>query len=109
MRLSEREHKLLEDALAAFTRATGLHAAILVKEPKAAEGRHPDAVIEVEGPGKRLQLFVEIKAIDRAIALATAKQQLEPFGKQGVLVTPCPDLSFPKTHLTLNRHAALRS
>jgi hypothetical protein len=88
MRLPEREHKLLEDALAAFTRATGLHAAILAKEPKAAEGRRPDAVIEVQGPGKRLQLFVEIKAVDRAIALATAKQQLEPFGEQGVLVTP---------------------
>jgi hypothetical protein len=88
MRLPEREHKLLEDALAAFTRATGLHAAILPREPKAAEGRHPDAVIEIGGPGKPLQLVVEIKAVDRAIALATAKQQLEAFGKQGVLVTP---------------------
>lgn len=88
MRLPEREHKLLEEALAAFTRATGLHAAILAKEPKTAEGRHPDAVIEVGGPGKPLQLFVEIKAVDRAIALATAKQQLEAFGKPGLLVTP---------------------
>ena len=88
MRLPERKHKLLEDALAAFTRATGLHAAILPREPKAPEGHHPDAVIEVGGPGKPLQLFVEIKTVDRAIALATAKQQLEPFGKQGLLVTP---------------------
>ncbi len=88
MRLPERDHKLLEDALAAFIRATGLHAAILAREPKTPEGHRPDAVIEVEGPGKPLQLFVEIKAVDRAIALATAKQQLEAFGKQGVLVTP---------------------
>jgi hypothetical protein len=88
MQLPEREHKLLEDALAAFTRATGLHAAILAREPKEAAGRHPDVVIEVGRPGRPLQLFAEIKAVDRAIALATAKQQLEAFGKQGVLVTP---------------------
>lgn len=86
MHLPEREHKLLEDALGAFTRATGLQAATLPMEHKAAEG--PDAVIEVRGPGKPLQLVVEIKAVDRAIALATAKQQLEAFGKPGVLVTP---------------------
>ncbi len=88
MRLPEREHKLLEDALAAFTRATGLHAAVLAREPKTPQDHRPDAVIEVGGPGKPLQLFVEIKAVDRAIALATVKQQLEPFGKQGALVTP---------------------
>lgn len=88
MRLPERDHKLLEDALAAFTRATGLRAAILAREPKAPEGYHPDAVIEVGGPGKPLQLFVEIKAVDRAITLATAKQQLGAFGKPGLLVTP---------------------
>src|SRR3974377_2178997 len=88
MRLPEREHKLLEDALAAFTRATGLHAAILPREPKAPAGHHPDAVIEVGAPGKPLQLFVEIKAVDRAIALATAQPQLAAFGTQGVLVTP---------------------
>jgi len=88
MRLAEREHKLLEDALEAFIRATGLHAAIRADEPKTAEGRYPDAVIEVGGPGKPLRLATKIKAIDRAIALTTAKQQLEALGKPGLLVTP---------------------
>jgi hypothetical protein len=87
MRLPEREHKILEEALAAFTRATGLPATIATKEPKLAGGPRPDAVIEVEGPGKRHELVVEIKAIDREIALAAAKQQLDAFGKPGLLVT----------------------
>ncbi len=88
LHLSEREHKLLEDALAAFRRATGLNAAVIAREPKILKGQCPDAVIEVAGHGKPLQLFVEIKAVDRPIALATAKQQLEPFGRRGLLVTP---------------------
>ncbi len=87
MRLPEREHNILEQALAAFTRATGLPATMVAKEPKL-PGPHPDAVIEVEGPGKRLELVVEIKAVDREITLAAAKQQLKALGKPGVLVTP---------------------
>jgi hypothetical protein len=88
MRLPEREHHTLEQALAAFTRTTGLTATIVAKEPKFAGGPRPDAVIEVEGPGRRLELVVEIKGIDREIALAAAKQQLDAFGKPGLLVTP---------------------
>jgi hypothetical protein len=88
MRLREREHNILEKALAAFTRATGLPARIMAKQPKAADGRRPDATIEVEGPDKKLDFLAEIKAVDREIALAAAKQQLAAFGKPGVLVTP---------------------
>ena len=87
MHLRERERKVLEDALAAFTGATGFHTAILAREPQAAGGHHPDAVIEIGDPGKPVQLFVEIRPVDRAVALATAKQRLEAFGKRGVLVT----------------------
>jgi hypothetical protein len=88
MRLREREHNILEKALAAFTRATGLPARIMAKQPKATDGRRPDATIEVEGPDKKLEFLAEIKAVDREIALAAAKQQLDAFGKPGVLVTP---------------------
>jgi hypothetical protein len=88
MHLPERERKLLEDALAALRRATGLTAAVVAGEPKIPQGARPDAAIDIAGQGKRLRFFVEIKAVDRAIALATAKQQLEPFGRQGMLVTP---------------------
>lgn len=88
MHLREREGKLLEDALAALRRATGLKAAVVAREPKTREGARPDAAIEIEGDGRRFRFLVEIKAVDRAVALATAKHQLEPFGRQGVLVAP---------------------
>ncbi len=88
MYLRERERRLLEDALAALTRATGLKAAVVAREPRIPRGARPDAAIEIEGHGKRLRFFVEIKTVDRVIALATAKHQLEPFGRQGMLVTP---------------------
>lgn len=88
MHLRERERKLLEDALAALRRATGLKAAVVAREPRIPQGARPDAAIKIAGHGKRLQFFVEIKTVDRVIALAIAKQQLEPFGRQGVLVTP---------------------
>ena len=88
MHLRERERKLLEDALAALKRTTGLEAAIVAREPRILQGVRPDAAIEIAGHGKRLRFFVEIKTVDRVIALATAKQQLKPLGRQGVLVTP---------------------
>lgn len=86
--LSERENQLLHDALAALRRATGLNADVLAGEPMKRHGARPDATIEVKRDGKRFRFLVAIKAVDRAVALATAKQRLEPFGRQGLLVAP---------------------
>lgn len=82
------EGKLLHDALAALRRTTGLTATVLAGEPGKKPAARPDATIEINRDGKRFRFQVEIKAIDRAVALANAKQQLQPFGMQGVLVTP---------------------
>ncbi|MDO8476198.1 MAG: type IV toxin-antitoxin system AbiEi family antitoxin [Candidatus Rokubacteria bacterium] len=87
-RLHDREVRLLDDALAALTRNTGLTAAIVTREPLRATGARPDAEIQIEANGKRFQFFAEIKTIDRAVALATAKNQLAPHGNRGVLVAP---------------------
>ena len=84
----DREDKLLEDALAALRRVTGLQAAVVAREPRAREGARPDAAIEVLAGEKRYRFLAEIKAVDRAVALATAKHQLERFGRRGVLVAP---------------------
>ena len=85
---TQRETRLLDDALAALTRTTGLTAAIVTREPKRATGTRPDATIQIEANGRRYRFLAEIKAADRAVALATAKHQLEPHGDKGVLVTP---------------------
>lgn len=84
----EREHRLLENALAALTRTTGFNAAIITHERKRATGAHPDAVVQIEANGKRFRFLAEIKTVDRAVALAAAKHQLEPYGNRGVLVAP---------------------
>jgi hypothetical protein len=86
--LRDGEGNLLQKALTALRRTTGLNATVLAREPKTRHGARPDATIEIKGKGKRFRFPVEIKTIDRAVALATAKQQLAPFGKQGVLIAP---------------------
>lgn len=86
--LREREIRLLDDALAALTRTTGLKAVIVTHEPKRATGARPDAAIQIDANGKRFRFFAEIKTVDRAVALAAAKHQLEPYGNRGVLVAP---------------------
>lgn len=88
MQRREREGQLLADALAALRRATGLKAVVVAREPRTPGGVRPDAAIQIEGDGKRFRFFVETKAVDRVVALAAAKHQLKPFGRQGVLVAP---------------------
>ena len=84
----EREGRVLDDALAALTRTTGLNAAVVKHEPKPVAGGRPDAAIQIEANGRRFRFFAEIKAVDRAVALAAAKHQLQPYGDTGVLVAP---------------------
>lgn len=80
--------EILEHALPALRRTTGLTAALTTGEPKALKGHRPDAVIEIAEGGKRFQFFAEVKAVDRAVALAAVKNRLEPYGQKGVLVAP---------------------
>ena len=82
------EFKLLDEALAAFTRTTGFRAAIINYARERAAGRRPDAVIQIEANGRRFRFFAEIKAVDRVVALAAAKHQMEPYGRHGILVAP---------------------
>jgi hypothetical protein len=79
---------ILNHALRALFRTTGLTGVITTREPKALKGHRPDAVLEIAEGGKRFQLFAEVKAVDRAVTLAAAKNQLEPYGRKGVLVAP---------------------
>jgi hypothetical protein len=79
---------ILDRAIHALQRTTGLTAALTTREPKTPKGHRPDAVIEIKEGGKRLQFFAEVKAVDRAVALAAVKHQLEPYGRKGVLVAP---------------------
>ena len=86
--LKGQEITILDNAIQALRRTTGLAAAITTRQPKAPKGTHPDAVIELADGGRRVHLFAEVKAVDRAVALAAVKHRLEPYGAKGVLVAP---------------------
>jgi hypothetical protein len=79
---------VLKRALDGLLRTTGLTARLQAQEPRNLIGPRPDAVIELEAGGKRYQLYAEVKAVDRPVALAAAKHRLEAYGRKGVLVTP---------------------
>src|SRR5205823_2007934 len=84
----KRELTLLDDALNALARPTGLHGTVTAREPCLTNGVRPDALIEIRADGKRVLLFAEVKAVDRVVGLATVKNQLGKHAKRGVLVTP---------------------
>jgi hypothetical protein len=103
-RLHDRELNVLDAALAAFTRTTGLDAAVLPNTPRRAAHRDVDAAIQVKTDGKKLRFFAEIKTVDRTIALAAAKNQLKPYGDRGILIAPyvTPELANRcRNHLNL--------
>jgi hypothetical protein len=83
----KREQTLLDDALNALARTTGLHGTVTAREPRLTDGVRPDALIEIRVDGKRVPLFAEVKAVDRVVALATVKNQLGKHAKRGVLIT----------------------
>lgn len=83
-----RETRILADALEALTRVVGLKARTLAREPAAAKAVRPDATIEVEHAQKRHRYHVEVKTVDRKVTLNQAKQALDRYGRQGLLVAP---------------------
>jgi hypothetical protein len=84
----KRELTLLDDALTALTRTTGLRGTVAAREPTLAGGVRPDAIIEIRVDGKRVPLFAEVKPVDRVVGLAMVKNQLGKHAERGVLITP---------------------
>lgn len=84
------EQRILDEAIAALEKNTGLKAIVVDREIAVDGQRRLDARIEIEDDGRRFILPVEIKTrIDREAALGAAHTQIRQFlGEQGVLVTP---------------------
>jgi len=93
-----REANLVTNAIAAFTRTTGLPAETTGYDEQL-EGpnrRRADAIIVVKLGHQRFEFIAEAKlALDRAITLATVKEQLAPHKDRGILIAPylTPDLA----------------
>jgi hypothetical protein len=82
------EMKILEDALAAFTKTTGLQTHLVAREPLTQAKHRPDAVVELEERDRRFTFLAEIKNVDRAAALGAVKEQIAPYDGKGLLVAP---------------------
>lgn len=81
--------QLLELALTALKRTTGIAGRITALEPDLGPGcPRPDAAIELDAGGELRRYTVEIKRIDRFAAIGQVKQQLDRCPGPGLLVAP---------------------
>jgi len=79
---------ILQRALEALQRTTGIHGHVLEREPLIANGIRADARVEVEANGQRYPYFAEIKRVDRFAILGDIKRQCAQYGDQLLLVAP---------------------
>lgn len=79
---------LLEHAIDALAKATGIIGKIIAIEPEIDPGRRVDATIEFNVEGNLHEYLVEIKRIDRFAAIGQIKNQLDRFQRPGLLVAP---------------------
>ncbi len=86
--LASKELKLLELALVALQRATGIGGKIIATEAAQGEGNRVDAIIEIDVDGVLYRYIAEIKRVDRFAALGQVKNQLDHFPQPGLLVAP---------------------
>jgi hypothetical protein len=96
---TNREHQILEDALAALQATMGAKAKVL-PFPKTQPRLNADALLEITLQGQKQLFLVEVKAIDRRIAVGQIRAQLQDLidryypGYRPLLVT-----GFATTHL----------
>lgn len=86
----DRELQILQEALEALARTTGLKAETLATQPPVVADQTPraDAHIAIKNDGKRHRYTVEIKIVDRRELLAHVQRRLLEHGQPGLLVTP---------------------
>src|SRR5260370_30369192 len=87
MNESLRSKEILDTALAAFKRITGLPV-LVIDEPQSAVDRRVDALIRIQTDGGEKQFVVEIKAVDRFQTPAQVKAQLGNYRDLPLLVAP---------------------
>jgi len=85
-----RQADLIQAAIAKFTRTTGLQATVAEHEARVMPNPTADAFVTVQlADGARVEFIVEAKmTLDRAVALGTAKRQLEQYADRGLLIAP---------------------
>jgi len=79
--IDNRAHTILDRALTALERTTGIHGQVIEPEPRNAQGYAADAIVEIEANGQRYPYAIEIKRVDRFGVLRDIKNQRAPYGQ----------------------------
>lgn len=79
---------LLERAIDALRKTTGIVATITATKPILGDGIRADAAIEIDMAGIPYRYMVEIKRIDRFAAIGQIKNQIDRFQQPGLLIAP---------------------
>lgn len=89
-----KEREIIEAALDALLKGTGLNGRILAREINAPRHNQPDAIIEITAEEKRILFVAEVKRADRVQMIGHIKAQLERTIQAGfplhqpLLITP---------------------
>ncbi len=86
--LNDKWQTILQRALDALHKATGITGKVIEREPMVAQGFRADARVEVEANGQRYPYLAEIKRVDRFAILGDIKRQCAQYGDQLLLVAP---------------------
>lgn len=88
--VDDREQNILDRALEALERTTGIHGRVIERELSNGQGYRADAVVEIEANGQRHPYVAEIKRVDRFAILRDIKNQYALHGQahQPLLVAP---------------------
>lgn len=87
MNESAKSKEILDTALAALNRITGL-SAVVMDQPQSAADRRADALIKIQTDRGESQFVVEIKPVDRFQTPAQVKTQLARYTELPLLVAP---------------------
>ncbi len=88
--IDNREQNILDRALKALERTTGIHGQVIEQELRSGQGYRADVIVEIEANGQRHPYVAEIKRVDRFAILRDIKNQyaLHEQAPQPLLVAP---------------------
>jgi len=88
--IDNREQTILDRALEALERTTGIHGQVIEQKQRNGQGYRADAIVAIEANGQRYPYAIEIKRVDRFAILRDIKNQLAMYGQapQTLLVAP---------------------
>lgn len=91
--IDDREQNILDRALKALERTTGVHGQVIERAPHNGQGDRADAVVEIEANGQRYPYVAEIKRVDRFAILTGVRDQYAHYGQTHPLLLVAPRIT----------------